>query len=147
MRTPIRTLRSSAPESSRFAKHTDYVRQRLVAGVPVAQIARDVARRSGEAIPYTSFWEFASKLSARRPEPIEEVRFETAPAQQAQCDWAGFGDVVEDEVAQSLTLFVMVLGYSRHTYACFTTSMDEAALQRASRCFRRLCWSSALNSL
>jgi transposase len=117
--------------ASRFAHHSKYVRERLTFGVPIAQIARDVARRSGETIPYTSFWEFASKLIAQRPEPVEEVRFETAPAQQAQCDWADFGDVIEDNVVQALSLFVMVLGYSRHTFACFTTSMDEGALQRA----------------
>jgi len=116
---------------SRFVEHTDYVRERLAAGVPVAQIARDVARRSGATIAYTSFWEFATKINAVRPRRAEEVRFETAPAQQAQCDWADFGDVAEDGVSRSLALFVMVLGYSRHTFACFTTSMDEAALQRA----------------
>jgi hypothetical protein len=62
---------------------------------------------------------------------MEEVRFETAPAQQAQCDWADFGDVVEDGQTQPLALFVLIPGYSRHTFACFSTSMDEATLQRA----------------
>jgi len=116
---------------SRFVEHAAYVQGRLQAGVPIAQIARDLARRSGKPIPYTSFWEFASKLNVRSPQPMEEVRFETAPAQQAQCDWADFGDVVEDGQTQPLALFVLILGYSRHTFACFSTSMDEATLQRA----------------
>ncbi|GAC1420871.1 MAG: IS21-like element ISMac9 family transposase [Candidatus Velthaea sp.] len=116
--------------TSRFAEHTAYVQGRLQAGVPIAQVARDLTRLTGSRIPYTSFWEFACKLIVTPAVPIEEVRFETAPAEQAQCDWADFGQVVEDGLARALTLFVMVLGYSRYTFACFTTSMDGMALQR-----------------
>lgn len=117
--------------ASRFVEHTAYVQERIGAGVPVAQIARDLARRCGMPVPYTSFWEFAAKLGAESRKPIEEVRFETEPAQQAQCDWADFGEILEEDGQRALSLFVMVLGYSRHTFACLTTSMDEAALQRA----------------
>ena len=115
---------------SRFVKHTDYVRDRLRAGVPIAQIVRDLRRTIGEPIPYTSFWEFAIKLQAKAEELREEIRFETAPAKQGQCDWADFGTVMEDGRAESLSLFVMVLGYSRYTFARFVTSMDESSLQR-----------------
>ncbi len=116
---------------SRFVERTTFVRERIGAGVPVAQIARDLARRCGTAILYTSFWEFAVKLLAESRKPNEEVRFETEPAQQAQRNWADFGEIVEDGGRRALSLFVMVLGYSWHTFACLTTSMDEAALQRA----------------
>jgi transposase len=115
---------------SRFVEHTEYVRERLKAGVPIAQIVRDLTRAVGVPIPYTSFWEFASKLKANPQEPREEVRFETTPAKQGQCDWADFGTIIEDGQAESLSLFVMVLGYSRHTFARFVTSMDESSLQR-----------------
>jgi transposase len=115
---------------SRFVKHTEYVVERLKAGVPIAQIARDLRRIADETIPYTSFWEFAVKLQAKTKEPEEEVRFETPPAKQAQCDWADCGDIITDGQCQDLSLFVMVLGYSRHTFGHFTTSMDEGSLQR-----------------
>jgi transposase len=115
---------------SRFAKHTEYVRDRLKMGVPIAQIARDLKRSTSEPIPYTSFWEFAIKLQAKTLEPIEEVRFETPPGKQGQCDWADCGSVMDDGQEEDLSLFVMVLGYSRYTFARFTTSMDETALQR-----------------
>ena len=72
----------------------------------------------------------AIKLRAKAEESSEEVRFETAPAKQGQCDWADFGTVSEEGQIQALSLFVMVLGYSRHTFAQFTTSMDESSLQR-----------------
>jgi transposase len=115
---------------SRFVEHTEYVRDRLQMGVPIAQIARDLRRATTEPIPYTSFWEFAIKLQAKSLEPIEEVRFETPPGKQGQCDWADFGSVIDDGQQEDLSLFVMVLGYSRYTFARFTTSMDESALQR-----------------
>ena len=72
----------------------------------------------------------AIKLQAKTKEPEEEVRFETAPAKQGQCDWADCGVIFTDGQEQELSLFVMVLGYSRHTFARFTTSMDESSLQR-----------------
>ena len=107
------------PRSSRFSVHKAYVRDRLRAGVPIAQIARDLARQSGEAIPYTSFWEYANKIIVAPKGIVEEVRFETAPAEQAQCDWGAFGDIVEDGQKKALSLFVMILGYSRHTFAYY----------------------------
>ena len=64
------------------------------------------------------------------PPFLEEVRFETPPAQQAQCDWSDFGTIVEDGEVRTLSLFVMLLGFSRHTFGCFSTSMDEISLQR-----------------
>ncbi len=115
---------------TRFIEHTEYVRERLSVGVPIAQIARDLVRSVGKPIPYTSFWEFAMKLQTKTKEPEEEVRFETAPAKQGQCDWADCGTVMEDGRTQDLSLFAMVLGYSRHTFGQFTTSMDESSLQR-----------------
>jgi transposase len=122
---PITRIRQS-----RFVKHTEYVRDRLQLGVPIAQIARDLKRTTSEPIPYTSFWEFAIKLQAKTLEPVEEIRFETPPGKQGQCDWADFGSVMDDGQQEDLSLFVMVLGYSRYTFARFTTSMDESALQR-----------------
>lgn len=53
---------------SRFVEHTEYVRERLNVGVPIAQIARDLTLAIGKPIPYTSFWEFATKLHVRSKE-------------------------------------------------------------------------------
>ncbi len=52
------------------------------------------------------------------------VRFETAPGQQAQADWAYIG-VVEGGPVYA---FVMVLGFSRMLYIEFTKSMDTPTL-------------------
>ena len=69
---------TARPRASRFAEHESYVRDQLKAGVPIAQIAREIERRSQKKIPYTSFWEYASKLVALGP-MREDVRFESPP--------------------------------------------------------------------
>jgi hypothetical protein len=58
--------------ASRFAEHEAYVREQLREGVPISQIARELARTSHTHIPYTSFWEYASKLAAPAPQPWYE---------------------------------------------------------------------------
>ena len=123
------TSPASRSRPSALAKHEQYVRDRLAAGVPAAQIARDLSR-DGVAIPYSTVRDFARPLRPAKPPASEEIRFETVPAKQAQCDWSDFGKVLEDGLSRPLCLFVMVLGYSRFIYATFTTSMNELVLQR-----------------
>jgi transposase len=114
---------------SRFDEHRDYIEQRLAQGVPAAQIARDLAH-SGTPVPYPTLRDFARKLRPPKAAEAEEVRFETAPAKQAQCDWAEVGRIDLDGIDLPLYLFVMILGYSRKLFAHFTTAMDELVLQR-----------------
>jgi transposase len=51
------------------------------------------------------------------------IRFETEPGFQAQVDWKEFGKQTVDGKEQKLYAFVMILGYSRRMFVCFTTSM------------------------
>ena len=132
-----RKLRDSAAEptvalrrrASKLDAHTDWIRDRLVAGLPAAQLVRDLKRR-GVDVAYPTLRDFARKLRPPKETPIEEVRFETPPAKQAQCDWSELGTVVENGVELPLHVFVMILGYSRKMFAAFATCMDELMLQR-----------------
>jgi len=56
------------------------------------------------------------------------IRFETTPGLQAQVDWAEFGSHIVDGRKTKIYAFVMVLGYSRKPYVCFTTSMRSDVL-------------------
>ena len=49
------------------------------------------------------------------------IRFETAPGSQAQVDWASLGYHTINGRRTKLSLFVMVLGFSRMMYAVITT--------------------------
>lgn len=114
---------------SQLDEYADWIRERLAAGVPAAQLARDLKRR-GVAVPYPTLRDFARKLRPVKEPTPNEVRFETPPAKQAQCDWSTIGTILDRGVVLPLYLFVMVLGYSRKMFARFATSMDELTLQR-----------------
>lgn len=58
------------------------------------------------------------------------IRFETIPGLQAQVDWKEFGLQMVNGREMKLYAFVMVLGYSRNPYLCFTTSMKSDILLR-----------------
>jgi len=50
------------------------------------------------------------------------VRYETEPGEQAQVDWANFGQIVHHGKRQRLYAFLMTLGWSRAMYLEFTVS-------------------------
>lgn len=62
------------------------------------------------------------------------VRFETPPGKQAQADWAYCGKfATPDGGALSIYAFLIVLGFSRQLFVCFTTSMRMPELLRCHR--------------
>jgi transposase len=61
------------------------------------------------------------------------IRYETIPGFQAQVDWKEFGRQRVDGRVVKIYAFVMVLGYSRMPYVCFTTSMRSDILLRCHR--------------
>lgn len=61
----------------------------------------------------------------RPPSPFPyTVRFETAPGEQAQVDWADFGRRAIGQETVHLYCFACTLGFSRALYLEFTTSQD-----------------------
>ena len=55
-----------------------------------------------------------------------DIRFETPPGKQAQVDWAELGYHVIDGRRTKVSIFVMVLGYSRMMYAEVVTDETSA---------------------
>jgi hypothetical protein len=58
------------------------------------------------------------------------VRFETAPGEQAQADFAHFGTISHQGRDQRLYAFLMTLGWSRMLFVCFSLSCDWVAFLR-----------------
>lgn len=56
------------------------------------------------------------------------IRFETEPGFQAQVDWKVFGKRIVNGKSINLYAFVMVLGFSRLPFVCFTSSMNMPTL-------------------
>jgi len=58
------------------------------------------------------------------------VRFESQPGGQGQVDWADFGTVTLDGAEHKLSLFTMILGWSRMRYVEWTLDMSTPTLIR-----------------
>ena len=61
-------------------------------------------------------------VRAIRPPSHQEAffRLRTLPGEQAQVDWGCFGTILIGKAKRALSCFVMVLGWSRAVFACFT---------------------------
>jgi len=114
---------------SKLEEHVSWLRDRLTAGVPAAELHRQLLKH-GCLISYGAVRDLARKLRPPKPPVAEEVRFETPPAKQAQVDWSSCGTIWHAGRQRALYLFAMLLCYSRMLFATLTTRMDEVTLQR-----------------
>jgi transposase len=110
--------RSRPLRPSKLDPFKGYVIERLRAAAPEripASVLLMELRERGYAGGYTMLKEFAASL--KPPEAAEPViRFETAPGEQMQVDWA-----VIRRGENRLSVFVATLGWSRATYVEFVT--------------------------
>ena len=111
---------------------TGYLRERVKAypGLTGSRLLRELKEMGYEG-SYTAITDFLRDV---RPsiDPKFEVRFETAPGEQGQVDFAQFNVVFTDEptTPRIVWLFSMVLGYSRLAWARFVMHQDLATVLR-----------------
>ena len=113
------------PRPGKLDPFKGYVVERLAAAAPEripASVLLGELRERGYAGGYTMLKEFVAGLApAPAPQPV--VRFETAPGEQMQVDWA-----VMRRGADRLSVFVATLGWSRAAYLEFVTDERLEAL-------------------
>jgi len=106
------------PRPGKLDPFKGYVVERLASAAPEripASVLLGELRERGYAGGYTMLKEFVAGL-APAPMPQPTVRFETAPGEQMQVDWA-----VMRRGADRLSVFVATLGWSRAAYLEFVT--------------------------
>jgi len=112
--------------------YAKYVRERLSAypQLSAVRLLREI-RALGYAGGKTMLGDLVREIRPATA-PLFEVRFETAPGEQAQVDFAHFKVVFDDEpaVARVVWLFSMVLGHSRYLFARFCLHQDMQTLIR-----------------
>lgn len=105
------------PVSSKLDPYKDYLLVRLeeYPRISVEKLFSEISSQ-GYSGGRTILAEFTRpyRLARRR---TSDIRFETPPGHQAQVDWAELGYHYLDDKRVKLSLFVMVLGYSRMLYA------------------------------
>jgi len=112
---------NSKPRPSRLDLHKPFIQKRLKEFPPHfrgAALAR--AQASGVSRRYHHPQDYLATLRPRIQEAF--FRIETQPGEQAQVDWANCGSIVIGTARRKLSLFVMVLSWSRMMYAEFSLS-------------------------
>jgi transposase len=120
------------PRATLLDPYAGYLRERVMAypGLSGARLLRELQER-GYPGGYTAVTDYLRDV--RPPtDPRFEVRFETAPGEQGQVDFAHFQVVFADEptTPRIVWLFSMVLGYSRLIWARFVVHQDLATVLR-----------------
>ncbi len=138
-RYPGHVLRTPKPRVSILAPHKPLIRARLedhpeLSAVQVHGWLRREFAYPGDVTGVRGF------VRTVRKEQLEAfLRLTHMPGKVAQVDWAHCGSIRIGQSVRRLSLFVMVLAYSRLLFACFTLSerMDAFldALVRALRFF------------
>jgi transposase len=120
------------PRPTRIDPYTEYLRERVRAfpGLTGRRLHREL-KELGYAGGYTAVTDVLREV---RPaaERSFEVRFETAPGEQGQVDFAQFQVVFTDEptTPRIVWLFSLVLGFSHLIWAHFVIHQDLATVLR-----------------
>lgn len=110
---------------SKLAPFVPYLRQRIAEGILNCNKLYDEIAQQGYPGGRSLVKNFVQPYRAAR-QAQATVRYETAPGEQAQADWAHFGFIAHHGHRRRLYLFVMTLGWSRAMYIEFTISADTA---------------------
>jgi transposase len=120
------------PRARLLDPFTAYLRERVTAwpGLTGARLLREL-RELGYSGGYTAVTDYLREVRPT-PEKGYEVRFETAPGEQGQVDFAQFQVVFTDQPDRPrvVWLFSLVLGYSRLIWARFVAHQDLATVLR-----------------
>ena len=116
--TDVARYRERPPQPGKLLAFEDFIRHRLASALPdrlAATVLLRELRARGYAGGYTLVKDF---VAAQQPPAVADrvARFETAPGQQMQVDWATIRRG-EDR----LSVFVATLGWSRAAYVEFVT--------------------------
>lgn len=122
-------FKSREPATSKLDPFKEYITGRMEAGMTNAvKMHREISARGYDG-ELTILRRYMHPLRVAA-EQRAVMRFETAPAQQAQVDWASCGRGLCQGLYRAVYCFVMTLAYSRMTYIEFTWRCDTRAFIR-----------------
>jgi transposase len=126
----------STPErASPLAPFKPYLTKRFDEhGLSAVRLHAEVAAQGYAGSVHTVRRFLATLRPLRQAAAKATLRFETAPGEQAQADWAHCGKHIDASGREiRVYAFVMVLSFSRMTFVCFTRSMGVEALVECHR--------------
>lgn len=110
--------RAKAPRPLVTDPYLEFIQQTLQ-NYPQLRATRiyDMIRERGYAGSVVQLRRVVARLRPARPEPF--LRLRTFPGEQAQADWAHFGEVTIGRARRRLSCFLITLSYSRALYLEF----------------------------
>ena len=118
------------PKKSKLDRYKEYVKKRYEEVELSAVRIHEEIEKMGYSGSVTTIRRYLAKL---KPEKVRlsklTVRYETPPGKQAQADWGFCGKFLNGQGKKvSVHAFIMILGFSRMSFVCFTTSMKMKEL-------------------
>jgi transposase len=116
-----------APRPSKLDEHRGYIESRLERFDLPATVLLEEIRARGYTGGITILRDLVARIKQRHVRRVVD-RFETEPGRQAQMDWASCGTIWHQGRRRRLSLFTLVLGYSRVIWARFVVSEKRPVL-------------------
>jgi transposase len=122
--------RISTPGNLLITPHKTFIEKQLQRGDMQATSIFQQLIRLGACLSLSTVTKAVRKIKYELE--MAAIRYETAPGQQAQADWASFKGftVTIDGIERPIYAFFMILGYSRMRYVEFVTEMTTMVLIR-----------------
>lgn len=122
---PVEKRNAKRGRKSKLAPFADYLRERYLATELSGVRLCEEIQQMGYTGAVDAVQRFLQQLDVpRRAMERATVRYETAPGEQAQVDWADVGSFLDENgKRRKVYAFVMILSFSRMLYVEFTTSM------------------------
>ena len=121
------TPKKATRRPSKLDPYKPYLDSRLERFDLPATVLLDEIKEKGYTGGITILREYVAKVKKRQVRRVVD-RFETEPGRQAQVDWASCGLIDHDGTRRRLSLFVLVLGYSRVIWASFVVSEQRPVM-------------------
>jgi len=108
---------SQAQRRSTCEEHRAFITEERVKGRNATAIYQDLVEHHGYAGSYDAVKRFVRTIAPDDP-PYAKCRFETPPGQEAQVDYGEGAPTLDPHTGKyrKPRLFIMTLGYSRHSY-------------------------------
>lgn len=129
LRNPGLRRRERPKRPSKLEPFTDYIKERLAAGVFNCVVLLRELKERGYTGGYTILKDFVKPFREVRSKAAV-VRYETPPGRQAQVDWGKVKYRTADGRTKSLWVFVMTFGWSRVIHVEFVERADVATFIR-----------------
>lgn len=121
------TAKKSTRRPSKLDPYKTYLDSRLERFDIPATVLLEEVRKKGYTGGITILREYVAMVKKRQVRRVVD-RFETEPGRQAQIDWGSCGTIDHDGRRRRLSLFVLVLGYSRMIWASFVVSEQRPVM-------------------